>query len=365
MIIHDIALSFVPFNKNILIQMLQRFKSAEKIFSLSYCELTAENGLSDRDAEKFLQCKSRCLEKAEKEVALAIDLCITVIPYTSESYPTLLKECCDAPVVLYMMGNRDFRVCDEKWLSIVGTRKCSQSSASITMQMVDDIADRQTNTVIVSGLSYGIETFACRQALKKGIRVVAVLVTSFNGMENNKELASEILSKNGTLITEYAPSLKFLGKNYEECNRIIAGLSHATILVEAAITSNTMKTAYFASGYNRIVFAFPGGARDVDFVGCNKLIKSGVAEMITEFSDVENSLEMEKQLKPIDVFEHKLPPIAEKIYNCLKDGKQHNDEYIIEQTGLSVSEFYSEIVYLTTIYELVEEFSGRIYMKKR
>lgn len=365
MIIHDIALSFAPFNKIVLIKMLHRFKSAERIFSLSHCELTADNGLSDRDAERFLQCRSRCLEKAEKEFALATDLCVTAIAYTSDDYPALLRECCDAPVVVYVMGNKNLVVGDNKWLSIVGTRRCSQSSASITMQMIDDIADRQKDTVIVTGLSYGVETFACRQALKRGVRVVSVLVTSFSGMDNNKELASEILSKNGTLISEYAPSLGFLIKNYEECNRIIAGLSHATILVEAGADSNTLKTAYFASGYDRIVFAFPGGARDVDFVGCNKLIKSGVAEMITEFSDIENSLEMERCLNPIDIFEPKLPSIAKKIYDCLKDGKRHSDEYIMEQSGLSIAEFNSEIIYLTTINDLVEEFSGRMYMKKR
>ena len=365
MLIDDVALSFIPLKKSDLITLLNRFGSAEKIFSLSHYELTANDGLVDKYADKLLKWRSDCYEKARFQIDYARDMCITIFAYMDDNYPTLLKECVDAPLVLYVMGNSDLVVKDAKWLSVIGTRSCSLFGPKLARDFVLEISQRQKESVIVSSLSYGIESHVHDEALKTGLRTVAILENSLDNIQSAtyRDLASKILNSGGTLISEYPLKSTFRSQNYSERNRIVAGISHATIIIEANLNSNTLRTAECTLGYDRPLFAFPGRTSDESYKGSNKLLKSGNAEMITEFRDIEISLNMKKSIDPIDIFKPQLNPMESLIYECLKDGDMHSDEEIMDKTGLSAQQFSSTIM-MMFLSDIVVETPGRMYIKK-
>lgn len=235
--------------------------------------------------------------------------------FWEDGYPTLLKECNDYPLVLYYVGNKNL-LSSKEFLSIVGTRKIT----SYGKKILEDLIPQIKNSVVVSGLAFGIDAYAHKLSLDYGLPTIAVLPASCDKPmpEGNKYIYNRILEKN-LVISDIAPGVKLHKGMYPRRNRIIAGLSQKTVVIEAGIRSGALITADLAFNYNREVYAFPGGINNSMSLGCNYLIKKNIAQL------TENSIDLGFGNRSILLLD-KLDPLERKVYYAILPGpKSLND----------------------------------------
>lgn len=240
--------------------------------------------------------KQELLKQADEELAFSQKHNISSRFFTSEDYPRRLSFCEDAPLMLFGKGNVDWDA--PKIISIVGTRRPSDYGLSLCEKLVTDLAHRHPDTVVVSGLAYGIDICAHRAALRNNLPTVAVLAHGLDriypGLHN--QTARDIV-QNGALATEFMTKTNPDRQNFVKRNRIIAGLSDAVVVVESATKGGALITADIAASYNRDVLAFPGRVGEETSSGCNRLIKTNVAAMIESVEDLEYALGWETNNK--------------------------------------------------------------------
>lgn len=361
--IDQLAFSYFNFPKSVLKEALDKFGSAEKILNSSLYELTSNNAFDEKAAEKILQNKSEYRQRAVVEIKKMADFGISVIAYKDPQYPTLLATCNDAPTVLYVMGERTLVGEDEKWISVVGSRSFTDTGRLLTKKLIEDIAERAPQMIIVSSLSDGIESMAHEEAVKLGLRTVGVIASSFDNIRN-RDLVSRILKGGGTILSEYPLGQKYFPNCYAERNRIVAGLSHITIVVEAHAESKTLLTAKIAGSYDRDIFAFPGRVTDSSYRGNNDLIRTGEATLALSFEQIAMAMAWPLSKKIKNNFMPQMSIDETRIYECLLDGNEHSDEELMELTGMSAGEFYS-VTILMVSNRLISELSGRMYIINR
>lgn len=196
--------------------------------------------------------------------------------FFEKSYPPLLKEIFDFPIVLYCRGNIDL-LKESNTLAIVGSRKASSYGLNMTEKIATKLA--ASGVVIISGLALGVDGRAHQGALEASGKTIAVLGTSIDQIypANHLPLAKRIMENNGLIISEYPPDYPFFKYNFPQRNRIIAGLSKATIVTEAAEKSGALITANLASEYGREVFAVPADVDRINSKGANTLIEQGAS----------------------------------------------------------------------------------------
>ena len=235
--------------------------------------------------------------EAAEELERYAKLDITFCGYTEEHYPEILKECADAPVGLYIRSKTHVsRLWPEKKIAVVGTRDISPYGKEWCTKCIHGLASTTERPMIVSGLALGTDICAHKAAVEAGLPTIAVMAT---GPENvypyrHRGFAEELYQIPGcALITDYPPGTAPLAIHFLRRNRIIAGLSDATVLIESKIKGGGMNTARLAFSYDRDVFALPGRVDDVRSQGCNTLIRSKIAEPLTSIQDFLNSLGME------------------------------------------------------------------------
>lgn len=236
-----------------------------------------------------LQNKS-LIEGAESMVTRMLDLGVEMIPYSSSKYPSRLKECVDAPIILFYKGivplNRPHII------SIVGTRHITEYGRRMCNQIVQDLKSFDPTILIVSGLAYGVDVQSHRAALSEWLDTVGILAHGLDKIypAANRRTAEEMMLKGGVL-TEYLLDTEPDRFNFVSRNRIIAGMSDATIIVESACKGGSLITADLANSYDRDCFAVPGRVGEEYSVGCNDLIKNNKAAMIESGFDVVNMLQ--------------------------------------------------------------------------
>ncbi len=225
------------------------------------------------------------LPRAEKEMAFLERHHISALYYKDPAYPYRLKECDDSPILLYFKGSEGLNT--KKALSVVGTRKASSYGKELCRNIVLDLSSRINELSIISGLAFGIDVIAHRAALEAGVPTVAVLGhgLTFLYPHAHRETARRI-SRQGALVTDFHSDMGPERNNFLRRNRIIAGMSDATLVVESAATGGALITADMASSYQRDVLAVPGRATDERSKGCNGLIKKNVAAMVESAKDV-------------------------------------------------------------------------------
>lgn len=225
------------------------------------------------------------LFNARKEVEFLKQHFISAIFYHDDDYPDSLRRMPDAPVALYKLGSGDIGA--TRMVSIVGTRHATPRGVAMTTEMVRRFADMYPGLTIVSGLAYGIDAAAHNAALECGLPTLAVLAHGLHMIypAAHRDLARRIISSGGALISEYPSGTQPYRGRFLERNRIVAGLSSATIVMESGVKGGAMSTARCADEYNRDVMAVPGRPSDPQSAGCNALIKRHRASLICDAED--------------------------------------------------------------------------------
>ena len=280
--LHQIALTFI---KNIgpvsAKALLAHFGDAERVFKAPKTKWLKVPGIGEWTLEGL--DLGTALSRAEQELEFIAKNHIDVIFYSDLAYPRRLKNCTDSPVVLYAKGNMDLN--RPRVVSIVGTRLATEYGRQLCRNLVEEL--QQYDVLVVSGLAAGIDTAAHKESMKQGLQTVGVLGHGLEMMypAANRSLA-EKMQENGGILTEYASGSIADGKNFPQRNRIVAGMSDATIVVEASIKGGALITAEIANSYNRDVFAFPGRIDDEYSEGCNFLIRNNKAALLTGAADL-------------------------------------------------------------------------------
>ena len=238
---------------------------------------------TDRLAES-LRDWSLPLARAEQEMAFIEKHHIQPLLLDTDDYPQRLCECPDAPILLYYMGSADLN--QRHVINIVGTRHCTTYGQDLVRRFIADLKRLCPEVLIVSGLAYGIDICAHRNALENGYETVGVLAHGLDEIypSCHRETAKKMLSQGG-LLTEYMTETRSDKLNFVRRNRIVAGISDATILVESAARGGGLITTRIAMEYNRSVFAFPGPVGAQYSEGCNQLIRNNGASLLTSAED--------------------------------------------------------------------------------
>ncbi|QQX77751.1 MULTISPECIES: DNA-processing protein DprA [Aequorivita] len=276
-------------------KLLRKMGAAEAIFKEKKSNLAKIDGIG------LLRLKdinlNKQLEEADEELQFIEQNNIQFCYFKDKDYPEKLKHCLDGPILFFHSGNID--LAGKKIISIVGTRKITSYGNAFCENLIEEIAP--LNPVIVSGLAYGVDICAHKAAIDNKLQTIACLAHGLNQIypKTHKKYIQEIES-NGGLITEFWSSDAFDRNNFLKRNRIIAGLSEATIVIESAERGGSLVTADIANSYNREVFAVPGRATDNQSRGCNNLIKQQKAQLLTSAADIIYMLgwELEKVQKP-------------------------------------------------------------------
>jgi DNA processing protein len=262
-------------------KLLNHFESAAAVFQAKANQLTAIDGIGSV-LIKNLKDKS-VFEKAESELKYIQDNDIDVHFFKDKSYPDKLKHCFDAPVLLFSAGNMNLQ--QSKIISIVGTRQVTSHGAEFCRNLIAEIAP--LNPIIVSGFAYGVDIVAHQAAMEQGLQTIGVLAHGLNQMypASHKKYCKKMEEKGG-FMTEFWSSSNPDKENFVKRNRIVAGMSEATIVIESAERGGSLITAMLANDYNRDVFAVPGRITDKFSLGCNNLIKTQKANLLTSAADL-------------------------------------------------------------------------------
>lgn len=277
------------------------------------------------------------VDEARRELDFIQKYQIQCLCYKDEDYPMRLKECEDAPLLLFCKGNIQLNV--QHVVCVVGTRICTEYGRDFCRHFMEDLSLLMPDTLIVSGLAYGIDINAHVRALENNLPTVAVLA---HGLDRIYPYAHRTVAKqmieSGGLVTEYPSLTNPDPYNFVRRNRIVAGLSDACVVVESREKGGSLITAELANGYNREVFAVPGRVFDSQSVGCNHLIQQNMAILLNEASDfLEYMRWTDKKKKTIqrELFPE-LTPDQQILVKALQGKEEVSMNTLIEQTGFPV-----------------------------
>ena len=307
------------------------------------------------------------LPEAQERAKVELDFCekknIQVLIFSEEGYPARLRECEDAPLVLFYRGGANLN--EKRIISVVGTRKISGWGKSICQNFCKDLATLIPDCVVVSGLAYGVDIHSHRACLENSLPTVAVLAHGLDRIypSLHRSTAIEMLNQGG-LLTEFLSGTNPDKGNFVRRNRIVAGMSDATIVVESASHGGAMITARLAQGYGRDVFAFPGRVTDPMSEGCLKLIKTNVAGLITNAADVLEAMNwtpVKPQSAPIqrDLFPT-LTPQQERLCDLLQGTDGLTINQLVVASDIPFSDVATELFNLE-MDGVVKLLGGGIY----
>lgn len=258
--------------------LIAQFGGIEPIFELSLKELVKELPGISRDRIRNLN-RSEALKKAEDQLNFVLKYNLGTHYYLDENYPERLKNCCDAPIVLFSKGNFDLN--PARCVAIVGTRKVTDYGRRITEQLIEELTPYGVQ--VVSGLAFGVDSLAHRYALKQNLSTIGVLGHGLDRLypAQHRELAQKMIDQNGGLLSEFVVGTNPDRENFPKRNRIVAGMTDATIVVESGPKGGSLITAHLANDYNRDVFAYPGNVFQMYSEGCNDLIANDKAHLVS------------------------------------------------------------------------------------
>lgn len=301
-LLHQIALTLIPGVGDVLAKNLISYcGSVEEVFKTKKSHLLKIPGVGEKIASAVYSFNT--FGRAEQEICFIEKHNVKPLFYLEPEYPKRLKQIEDAPVMLYYLGEGDLNC--SKIVGIVGTRKSTDYGKACVDQLIEQLAE--TGCLILSGLAYGIDIHAHRGALKHKLPTVGVLAHGLDRMYPGQHTATaKKMVENGGLLTEFMSGSNPDRENFPKRNRIVAGLCDVLVVVETAEKGGAMITAELANGYNKDVAAYPGRASDEYSAGCNKLIKSNKATLITDANDLYYLMGW-KNAKPVIKVQQTLP----------------------------------------------------------
>lgn len=272
------------------------------------------------------------VKRAEIEMEYDLENGISPLCMNDSRYPLRLKECDDAPLVLFYKGTADLN--SQRVVSVVGTRHSTQYGHDLTRRFVAGLRQACPDVLIVSGLAYGIDICAHREALANGYDTVAVLAHGLDCLYPalHRDTAAR-MTEQGGLLTEFMTQTNADKRNFVQRNRIIAGMSDACILVESAAKGGGLITAGIARSYNRDVFAFPGAVGAKSSEGCNNLIRGNEAGLITCAGDFIKAMNWDSCLK---LEKAKRKGIERELFPTLTPGEQRVAD-ILRRNDLNIN----------------------------
>lgn len=283
---YDLALIYTPaLGTKGVAHLVEVFGSAEAVFCANEVELRERAGITRESIIADLQNQVG-MAAAKREMSYCEKHHIIAIASTDEVYPALLCECPDYPHVIFVQGN--VKALSQPSVAFVGTRGISTYGQVAGRRLVEQLHERVPHISIVSGLAFGNDENAHRAALEVGATTVAVIANALPEVmpAGNRQLADRILASGGAIITEISSQHKNTGRFYPSRNRIIAGLSSGTVVVESPYEGGSLITAEYALDYGRTVMAVPGRAFDKNSFGSNLLIKQNKAAMVCSGGDI-------------------------------------------------------------------------------
>lgn len=303
--------------------------SAEAIFTTKKSVLESIDGIG---SIRIRNLKSKVsLDAAESELRYISDSNIDAIPFFDERFPYRLKHCIDSPILLFSSGNIELN--NRKIISIVGTRQITSYGAEFCKKLIEDLA--LLNPIIVSGFAYGVDIVAHQAAMENNLQTIGIVAHGLDQIypKVHKKYVAK-MEQNGGFMTEFWSNTTPEKENFVKRNRIVAGMSEATIVIESAEKGGSLITANMASDYNRDVFAVPGRVTDKYSQGCNNLIKTNKANVLTSAADLIYILnwDVESKSKPVQkqLF-IELTSDEQKTYDYLQNkGKQLLDIIALE-----------------------------------
>ena len=303
------------------------------------------------------------LRRAEAELEFDERHHITPLLLSSPDYPERLRHCDDAPLVLYYRGTADLNA--PRVINIVGTRQATSYGQELTRRLVADLRQLAPDVVIVSGLAYGIDICAHRNAMQQGYDTVGVLAHGLDQIypSAHRSTAADMV-KHGGLLTEYMSQTEPLPNNFRQRNRIVAGISDATILVESAIKGGGLITCRIAQEYGRDVFAFPGAVGMATSEGCNRMIRNNTAALITSAKDFLESMGWQTANQRTETVERQLFPDLSAEERCVADVlRQKNDlqlNLISIRTNLPIGQL-TALLFSLEMKGIVKPMAGGTY----
>ncbi len=304
--------------------------SAKKVFEEKHSLLQKINGIGSVTI-KNLNDKN-VFKLAEKEYNYIKKNKIKTIYFQDDDYPNRLKHCADSPILLFADGNINFK--NNRIISIVGSRKMTNYGRDFINQFVEKLAPY--NPIIVSGFAYGVDITAQKVAIKNKLQTIAILAHGLDQIypKTHKKYINQV-NENGGFYTEFWHDEAPLREHFLKRNRIVAGISEATIIIESAEKGGSLVTADIANSYSRDVFAVPGKITDNLSKGCNNLIKWNKAGILTSAQDLVDALNWEVKKTQQTVIQKQLfvalTTQEQLIYDYLiKNGKKHLDTISLE-----------------------------------
>jgi DNA processing protein len=317
-------------------KLITRCGSAEAVFRSSSRELMAIPGIGQTVVNNILNQK--VLKRAEQEIAFLERKGFRALFYQDEDYPQRLLNCYDHPLMLYYRGTADLNY--KRIVAFVGTRRATEYGRRQCRELLEGL--REKEVLIVSGLAYGIDGCAHRQAVDLDMPTVGVLGHGLDRMypAPHRKLAEEMLHHGGGLLTEFLSKTNPDRENFPKRNRIVAGMVDAVVVVESDRKGGALITADLANSYNRDVFAVPGRLDDRFSTGCNLLIKTNKAALVQSAEDIGYIMGWDDKRIPAhrqtELF-MEMTETEKKLFALLREFGTMGIDKIIIRTGLNPS----------------------------
>jgi len=305
-------------------KLLTHCGNAETIFKTKSSQLSSIDGIGSVLLSKL---KNKTIfEKAEAELKFINKNEINVAFFQDDNYPDRLKHCIDGPLLLFTSGNIDFKT--RKIISIVGTRQITSHGTEFCKKLISDLAP--LNPIIVSGFAYGVDIVAHQAAIEHGLQTIGVVAHGLDQIYPgvHKKYVSK-MEINGGFMTEFWSKTNPEKENFVKRNRIVAGMSEATIVIESAEKGGSLITANLANDYNRDVFAVPGRTSDKFSQGCNNLIKTQKANLLTGAADIVYILNWDLEGIASNSRNDK-KPVQKQLFVTLENDEQKIYDYLLK-----------------------------------
>jgi DNA processing protein len=298
-------------------KLLNHCGSAAAIFDTKSTQLAAIDGVGSVLLQNLKN--KTVFEKAEKELKFINSNKINVSYFQDENYPERLKHCIDSPVLVFTSGTINLK--NRKTISIVGTRQITSYGMEFCRKLIEDLVP--LDPVIISGFAYGVDIFAHQLAMEHNLQTVGVVAHGLNQIypKPHKKYVAK-MEENGGFMTEFWSATNPEKENFVRRNRIVAGISEATIVIESAERGGSLITANIANDYNRDVFAVPGRTTDKYSAGCNNLIKTQKANVLTSATDLVYILNWD--------IENKAKPVQKQLFVTLENDEQKVYDYLLK-----------------------------------